>query len=118
MVTPAVWLQQRLGLSERCACRIVGVNRSTCRYRVRRQQAGPLLERMRELAAERPRFGYRRLHVMLRREGWQVNHKGLYRLYRNERLAVGRRKRKRVASMQRVPLSTPEVANERCSMYS
>ena len=81
MVTPAMrrqaaaWLQQRLGLSERRACRIVGVNRSTCRYRARRQQAGPLLERMRELAAERPRFGYRRLHVMLRREGWQVNHK-------------------------------------------
>ncbi len=90
MVAPAMrrqaaaWLQQRLGLSERRACRIVGVNRSTCRYRARRQQAGPLLERMRELAAERPRFGYRRLHVMLRREGWQVNHKRLYRLYQRE----------------------------------
>ena len=107
MVTPAMRrraaqrLQQRLGLSERRACRVVGVNRSTCRYRARRQQAGPLLERMRELAAERPRFGYRRLHVMVRREGWQVNHKRLYRLYQREGLAVRRRKRKRVASCTR-----------------
>ncbi len=122
MVTPAMrrqaaaWLQQRLGLSERRACRIVGVNRSTCRYRARRQQAGPLLERMRELAAERPRFGYRRLHVMVRREGWQVNHKRLYRLYQREGLAVRRRKRKRVASMQRVPMITPQAANDRWSM--
>ena len=71
---------------------------------------------MRELAAERPRFGYRRLHVMLQREGWRVNHKRLYRLYRHEGLTVRRRKRKRVASLQRVPLATPESANERWSM--
>ncbi len=71
---------------------------------------------MRELAAERPRFGYRRLHVMLQREGWRVNHKRLYRLYRHEGLTVRRRKRKRVASLQRVPLATPESANERWRM--
>ncbi len=71
---------------------------------------------MRELAAERPRFGYRRLHVMVRREGWQVNHKRLYRLYQREGLAVRRRKRKRVASMQRVPMITPQAANDRWSM--
>ena len=112
----AAWLQQRLGLSERRACRVVGVNRSTCRYHARAGQDGALLKRLRQLAAERPRFGYRRLHVLLRREGWAVNHKRVYRLYRQERLAVRRRKRKRVAAVQRVPRPTPSACNERWSM--
>ena len=71
---------------------------------------------MRELAAERPRFGYRRLHILLRREGWPVNHKRIERMYREEGLAVRRKKRKRVAQGQRRPHPTPSRVDERWSM--
>jgi putative transposase len=64
------------GLSERRACRLVEIGRSTLRYRPRGGvDTGLLRQRLRELAAERPRFGYRRLHVLLQREGVIVNHK-------------------------------------------
>lgn len=92
------WARERYGLSERRACRLVGIGRSTLRYRSRRRSDdAPVRQRLRELAAARPRFGYRRLHVLLRREGVIVNHKRVARLYREEGLAVRRRKRKRVA---------------------
>ena len=77
------WVQVHYELSERRACRLVGIGRSTLRYRPReRMDAGLLRHRLRELAAERPRFGYRRLHVLLQREGVIVNHKRIARLYR------------------------------------
>ena len=66
----------------------MGVDRSTCRYGGRRADWPALRERLRGLAAERRRFGYRRLHVLLRREGYRVNLKRVYRLYREEELAV------------------------------
>ena len=91
-------MQERYGLSERRACRLIGIGRSTLRYRSHpRSEEEPLRRRLRELAAERPRFGYRRLHVLLRREGVIVNHKRIERLYREDGLAVRRRRRKRVA---------------------
>jgi putative transposase len=91
-------VRARYGLSERRACRLVGIGRSTLRYRGRsRADEEQLRRRLRELAAERPRFGYRRLHALLRREGIAVNHKRVERLYRAEGLAVRRRGRKRVA---------------------
>ena len=68
------------------------------------------------LARERPRWGYRRLHVVLRREGYEVNHKRVHRLYRSEGLMVRRRRRKRIAAGARVPLPTPERANQRWSL--
>ena len=64
-----------------------------------------------ELAAERPRFGYRRLHVMLKREGWRINRKRVYRVYRELNLAVRRKKRKRVAQANRRPRVVPISAN-------
>jgi putative transposase len=70
---------------------------------------------LRELAGERRRFGYRRLHVMLRREGWAVNHKRVYRLYGEEGLSVRKRKRKRVSSArggERQPLPAPTGPNQ------
>jgi len=92
------WVRERYGLSERRACRLVGIGRSTQRYCPhRRSDDAPVRQRLRELAAARPRFGYRRLYVMLRREGVIINHKRVERLYREEGLAVRRRKRKRVA---------------------
>ncbi len=71
---------------------------------------------MRAIAHERPRFGYRRLHVLLQREGFQVNHKKVYRLYCEERLKIRRKKRKRVAQVPRQPKPVPEAPNERWSM--
>ena len=107
-MTPAArrraWLAAReeLGLSERHACRLVGIHRSVARYEPRMQAPTELLIRLRELASERRRFGYRRLTVMLRREGFLVNHKREYRLYREEGRVVRRRKRKAMGGVARV----------------
>lgn len=92
--------------SQRRACGLVGLCRSSARYQTRRSGDEELRERLRELAGERRRFGYRRLHVMLEREGRVVNHKRIYRLYREEGLTVRKRSRKRV-SRERLPLEAP-----------
>lgn len=103
------------GLSERRACVVIGAARSSVRYRSRRVDATPLLERMRTLAADKPRAGYRTLWRWLRREGWRVNRKRVRRLYRLDGLVVRRRRRKRVAVPRR-PLAVPTRRNERWSM--
>ena len=82
-------------VSERRACRAVGVQRSVVRYRSRRPSQQPLRARLRELASVRLRAGYQQLHVLLRREGWRVNHKRVYRLYTEEGLALRRRRPRR-----------------------
>ena len=108
-----------LGLSERRACRLVGIHRSVARYKPRKEAPTELLSRLRELASERRRYGYRRLAVLLRREGFVVNHKKVYRLYRDEGLAVRRvrrRKRKKLAGAERVIPSLPESRNQCWSM--
>ena len=104
--------RERFGLSERRACRLVGIGRATLRYEPRRGEDGELRRRLRELAAERPRFGYRRLHALLRREGIAVNHKRVERLYREEGLAVRRRTRKRVARDGRGRAALPGRPNQ------
>jgi putative transposase len=110
-------LQQRFGVSERRACRVVGICRSSMRYRPAARPDEPVLrQRLRELAAERKRFGYRRLHVLLGREGVTVNHKRVERLYRAEGLAVRRRRRKRLAAAVRTPLLLPTRPNEQWSL--
>jgi putative transposase len=104
---------ERYGLSERRACQLVGIGRSTLRYCPRpRTGDAPLRQRLHELAAARPRFGYRRLYVMLRREGVNINHKRVERLYREEGLAVRRRKRKRVARDGRGRAAPPKRPNQ------
>ena len=102
-------------VSQRRACRLLSLARSRWQYHSRRPPRTLLRERLRALAAERPRWGYLRLHVLLRREGHQVNHKLVYRLYREEGLLVRRRRRKRVAA-PRVPLPSPSHPNERWGM--
>lgn len=102
-------------VSERRACRTLELNRSSVRYQTRSRDDEALRERLRDLAEERPRWGYRRLHVLLKREMPPINHKRVYRLYREENLAIRRRKRKRVAR-PRVPMAPPEVANELWTM--
>ncbi|MGZ4357717.1 MAG: IS3 family transposase [Gaiellaceae bacterium] len=106
------------GLSERRACAYAALQRSTCRYKSKRDPQTKLVTRMRELASERPRFGYRRIHVLLRREkDWQtVNRKRVQRLYREEGLAVRRRTRKKLRQARPAPLMLPSRANERWAM--
>jgi putative transposase len=103
-------------LSERRACGLIGMNRGSWRYQQKDREDAKLRRRLLELAEQRPRFGYRRLHRMLRREEWVVNHKRVYRLYREEGLAMRRRKRKRFRAEARVPLALPRRANQMWTM--
>jgi putative transposase len=107
---------ERHGLSQRRACELVGLDRSTLRYRYRRPEDTAIRERLRELAAQRRRFGYRRLGWMLAREGHRLNHKKLYRLYREERLMVRRRRGRKRALGTRAPLALPSRINQRWSL--
>jgi putative transposase len=95
---------------------MAGLRRSTCRYKHRRQQPEGLIARLRELAAEKPRYGYRFLHTLLRREGHEVNRKRVYRLYRAEGLAVRRRRRRRLRVSRPAPSVPLNRPNERWSM--
>jgi putative transposase len=88
----------------------------TVRYHSRRSDDNELRQRLRALAQERRRFGYRRLHVLLRREGFTVNHKRLFRLYREERLMVRQRGGRKRALGTRAPMLTPQLPNERWSL--
>ena len=122
MVTPAahreaaVYLQQTYEMSQRRACRVIDGDRASVRYQARRPDDGELRERLKALAQERRRFGYRRLHVLLRREGHAVNKKRVQRLYREERLMVRQRGGRKRALGTRRPIETPAVANQRWSL--
>lgn len=122
MVTPAVereavaHLQTAFGMSERRACRVLGCCRMTMRYQAIRTDDVVLRERMKTIAHERRRFGYRRLHVLLRREGHMVNHKRLFRLYREEKLSVRRRGGRKRAMGTRAPMLIPMAPNQRWSL--
>jgi putative transposase len=107
---------EAMKLSERRACCLIGLDRSVLRYRPRADRNGELRVRLRELAEQRRRFGYRRLYVLLRREGLLVNKKRVQRLYQEEGLSLrGRRRKKRLAGL-RVVMAAPERPNQRWSM--
>lgn len=97
------YLEAEWQLSERRSCGLAMVSRATVRYQARRTDDEAVRVRLRELAALRKRFGYRRLGLLLRREGVMVNHKRVYRLYKEEGLSLRRRKRKRLTSEGRGP---------------
>lgn len=108
--------RSRFALSERRACWLAGQSRSVQQYRsVAMPIAGPV-ERLLELAAERPRFGYRRLTLLLRREGFGVNHKRISRLYKELDLAVHRKTRKRASQAPREALPAAESLGDCWSM--
>jgi len=116
-------VREHAKLSERRACRLIGMNRGSWRYRGRKRDETALRARLRELAAGRPRFGHRRLYIFLRREKtaegalrWRVNHKRVYRLYREEWVAMQRKRRKRFRAEARVLLALPTRANEMWTM--
>lgn len=117
MVTPALrreavaHLVSAHRMSERRACRTAGVDRGSVRYRVKRGEDAGLRARLRELAYERRRFGYRRLYVLLRQEGWAVNRKRVQRIYREERLMVRKRGGRKRALGVRAPIPAPDRPN-------
>ena len=109
--------REETGISERRACRLVGLSRSTLRYEAVEYAANELLaERIVTLAHQRRRFGYRRIHAMLRREGVHANHKRVYRLYRDAQLAIKKRKRRKGVAVAREVLELPRRRNEVWSM--
>lgn len=90
--------------------------RSSHRYQKKDKNEGHLIVRLKDLAASRPRFGYKRLHILLRREGWKINHKRIYRLYVEMGLQLRIKKKKKRVSQSRLILLRPKQANERWSM--
>lgn len=104
------------GYTQRRACGLVGLAPKTYRYASKRPGDEALRARLKELASQRRRFGYRRLHILLRREGVTINRKKLYRLYREERLTVRRRGGRKRALGTRAPMALPQTVNQRWSL--
>ena len=98
------------------ACGLLQISRALYRYRSRRAGCAGLGERIAGIAATKRRYGYRRIYIRLRREGWAVNRKHVYRLYREAALAVRRRKRKSIGMVERTPLPKPLMAKQSISM--
>ena len=94
----------------------MALRQSSYYYQPRGRDDATLRKRILELAEERKRFGQYRIYVMLRREGWKVNHKRVARIYREEQLQVRRKRRKKMSAVVRVPLAAPSRSNERWSM--
>lgn len=110
-------MQAQTTISERRACRLVGISRTVLNYQPSETaDTVALRARLVELAAERRRFGYRRLHVLVDREGIKANHKRIYRLYSEAGLAVRRRRKRARVAVEREPLTVPSAPNEVWSM--
>jgi putative transposase len=122
MVTPGAkreavaHAREQYGLSERRACQLVGIARRVARYVSTRPDDAALRERLRTLAGERRRFGYRRLGYLLGREGIAPNHKKLLRIYREEGLKLRRRGGRKRALGTRAPMTLPQGPNQRWSL--
>jgi putative transposase len=110
------WAIQQKGYSQRRGCKLVGIEPKAFRYASRRPDDGEVRVRLRALASERRRFGYRRLHVLLAREGVRLNHKRLFRIYREERLVVRKRGGRKRALGTRAPMALPQGPNQRWSL--
>jgi putative transposase len=110
-------LRGQYRISERRACRLIQISTSVYRYQAIRDGQAPLRMRINEIAAVRVRYGYKRIHVLLRREGWEINHKRVYRLYCEEGLNLrAKRPKRRVSAAHRVGRRTAVGVNESWSM--
>lgn len=109
-------IRQAYQLNESRACGLVRITRWSNRYQSRRDRQSALRVRLRDLASTRIRYGYRRLTVLLRREGWLVNTKRVYRLYREEGLGLRMKKRGKRVAQARIRLAEAYYANQRWSM--
>lgn len=112
----AQYLKKSYSVSERRACRAMKYPRSTIRYKKHKQEDPALRKRLKELALSRRRFGSPRLTSLLRREGFQVNHKKVERIYQEEGLQIKKRKKRRQTAALRVVIPPPSGPNERWSM--
>ena len=109
-------LVDRYRIARRRACRLALLSHATFYYRAHRRDDMPIRVRLRELAQARPRWGHMRLHILLRREGWKVNKKRTYRIYREEELSIRTKKRKKRGAHLRVVPPAPAGPNERWAM--
>jgi len=103
-------------VSERRSCRLIRFGRTSNQYKQKGKDNRALIARLKELAGSRPRYGARRLHVLLRREGWVVNHKKVHRLYRELGLQLHIRRKKKRPSHARVPIEKAKMINIRWAM--
>ena len=103
-------------MSERRACGVIDADRKSVRYRSTRDNDAQRREKLRELANQRRRFGYRRLHILLRREGVMINRRKTQRLYKEEGLAVRRRRSRKRAVGTRAPAPVLALLNQRWSL--
>jgi putative transposase len=110
------WAIEEKCYSQRRACGLVGLHPKTYRYASKRPADEELRARLRELASQRRRFGYRRLWLVLKRQGIRLNRKKLYRLYKEERLSVRRRGGRKRALGTRAPMAIPQDRNLRWSL--
>jgi len=104
------------GYRQRRACALAGIDPRVYRRPSSRPEDADLRARLKDLSSERRRFGYRRLHVLLRREGWSVNWKKLYRIYKEEGLTVRKRGGRKRALGTRAPMAIPQGPNQRWSL--
>jgi len=109
-------LKEHFGRTEQHACDLAGISRSCYRYRPRPPTDNELRQRLKELAEQKKRYGARRLHVLVKKEGLVINHKRTERIYREEHLALRRKSRKKLPSGVRVPLPQPTLPNEQWSI--
>jgi putative transposase len=110
------WAIDEKGYSQRRACALIDIAPKTYRYVTSPGDDSEFRERLRRLAGARRRFGYRRLHILLRREGIKLNHKKLFRIYREERLTVRRRGGRKRALGTRTPMALPQGRDQRWSL--
>jgi len=110
------WAMNEKSYSQRRACALAGIDPRVYRRRSARPADAELRKRLRDLSSERRRFGYRRLHILLKREGWEVNWKKLYRIYREEGLTVRKRGGRKRAIGARAPMAIPQGPNQRWSL--
>lgn len=109
-------LQKQHGLSQRRACRLVSCNRKSARHVSKRRNDKELRAALRVLAERKPAWGYRLLHGALRLDGWTLNHKKTYRLYREEKLGLRPKHKKRLKCEKRGPSTAATAPNQRWSM--
>lgn len=110
------YLIKKFEFSEYRAARLCNLWRSTFRYKIKPDNCDEIRNKLKEFAEHRRRFGYRRLHILLRREGFEVNHKKVYRIYCEERLRLRQRRRKRHVSQARTKLPIPTGPNQQWAM--
>ncbi len=110
------WAMKEKSYTQRRARALAGIDPRVYRRMSKRPADTELRARMKELASERRRFGYRRLHILLTREGWTLNWKKLYRIYRDEGLTVRKRGGRKRALGTRAPMAIPQGPNQRWSL--